>query len=136
MSADNPTLDARLEKSVIAAVAGDAGAFADLVAASQSAVTSIALAICRDVAASEEVAQEVYLLAWRRLGDLRNPASFLPWIRQVTRYTAKTRMRDARTERRRLGSTPSPRDLDALLADAADPRPGADAELLDRERLD
>ncbi|MEM1178257.1 MAG: sigma-70 family RNA polymerase sigma factor, partial [Acidobacteriota bacterium] len=127
--------DAGLERSVAAAIAGDAGAFAELVAASQSAVTSIALAICRDVATSEDVAQEVYLLAWRRLGELRNPSSFLPWIRQMTRFTAKTRMRDRGTEDRHLGA-PSYGALDDLLAQAADPRPGADAELLHRERLD
>lgn len=124
------TLDWDLTPAVRAAATGDSEAYARLVEASRNAVTSIALAICRDVAASEDVAQEVYLVAWRRLPELRNPASFLPWIRQITRYSARTWLRDHRSAGR---STPDV-NVDALVAAAVDPQPGPESALLDRER--
>ena len=81
------TLTFDWSQTVNAAANGDAQAFTRLVEASRQAVTSIALAICRDVATSEDIAQEAYLVAWRRLPELQNPTSFLPWIRQITRYS-------------------------------------------------
>src|SRR4051794_5851125 len=86
MDAASPT--ANLELHVRAAAQGDAEAFARLVDASRTLVCSIALAILRDVEASQDVAQDVFLAAWRDLGKLRNPASFLPWLRQMTRNRA------------------------------------------------
>ena len=130
VSSAGTAADLELVPFVRAAARGDARAFERLVVASRNAVASIALAICRDLAASEDVAQEVYLVAWRRLKELRNPASFLPWVRQITRYTAQTWVRDQRLRR-------PPRemdDTDALLARAADPRPGVESQLLENER--
>lgn len=74
-----------IERHLPAAQSGDRRAFAALVAATQGTVASIALAIVRDVQHSEDVAQEVYLQVWTRIGDLRKPESFLPWLREVTR---------------------------------------------------
>jgi RNA polymerase sigma factor (sigma-70 family) len=122
--------DLELAPFVRAAAEGDEGAFRHLVERSGNAVTAIALAICRDVAASEDVAQEVYLVAWRRLQELRNPASFLPWLRQITRYTAQTWVRNQRNQRRQI----NPGDTEEHIARAVDPRPGVDHEMLDTER--
>lgn len=69
---------ATLEFQVRAAARGDQETFAYLVDATRTLVGSIALAILRDVEASHDVAQDVFLSAWRDLGKLRNPASFLP----------------------------------------------------------
>lgn len=125
------SLELDVTQAVRAAMAGDQSAFGRLVDASRGAVTSIALAICRDVATSEDVAQEVYLVAWRKLPELRNPASFLPWVRQVTRYTAKTFVRDRGVRRRSVSPTD---DFDAAVAVAADPSPGPESSLLDDEK--
>lgn len=87
---------------VKSAAGGDHAAFARLVAATKHAVTSIALGILRDLRASEDVAQEVYVQAWRDLPSLRNADSFLPWIRQLTRNEAMSYARSRqRYERRR-----------------------------------
>ena len=120
-----------MEATVRRAASGDAGAFSQLVDASSNAVTSIALAICRDVAMSEDVAQEVYLVVWRRLAELRNPASFLPWIRQITRYTARAWVRERRSSEQRQARQTTEDDL---LSRAVDPASGPEGDLLDRER--
>jgi RNA polymerase sigma factor (sigma-70 family) len=77
-----------LETDVLLARGGDQAAFHRLVDRCANTVTAIAFAILRNVEASEDVAQEVFLAAWSKLRSLRNPASFLPWLRQVTRNQA------------------------------------------------
>ncbi len=79
--------------TVEAAAAGDASAFRQLVDIYRSTVCSIALAIVRDVATSEDIAQDVFVAAWQRISELRSPASFGPWIRQVTRNRAHDALR-------------------------------------------
>ncbi len=125
----NPSLDAVLEPDVLAAAAGDTQAFARLVDRTRSTVCSISLAIVRDIHASEDVAQDVYLAAWSGMKKLRNPKSFLPWIRQTTRNRAKTWLRDR--GRQRL----SDRDADSLLVRVADSRHRLDEGLMEDEKL-
>lgn len=115
-----------LDVQVQAAARGDQEAFARLVDATRSLVCSIALAILRDVEASRDVAQDVFLSAWRDLGKLRNPASFLPWLRQMTRNRAHHVLRDRVRSRRVISDA----EADDLMATAADPRPGAGEVLL------
>src|SRR5437870_1758670 len=73
---------------VAAAARGEVAAFERLVKAHQSLVCSIALAIVRNIEASEEVAQETFIAVWRNLSKLRSPESFRPWLRQLTRARA------------------------------------------------
>ena len=82
-----------MSAQVLAAQAGDREAFAGLVRRWQGAVCAIGLAILRDVAASEDLAQEVFLAAWQGLARLQDPDSFGPWVRQLTRYKALDRRR-------------------------------------------
>jgi len=108
------------ESDVLLARRGDEAAFRRLVDHSANTVCSIALAIVRNVHASEDVAQEVFLAAWANLTTLRNPASFMPWLRQVTRNQAHLWRREHTRETHD----------EALLAAAADARPAADDRLL------
>lgn len=100
---------------VMSAAAGDHDAFVRLVQKYATTVNSIALAIVRDVHASQDIAQDVFVVAWKDLGKLRSEASFLPWIRQITRNRANEWLR---TERSRV----TDRDADAILAATVDPR--------------
>lgn len=89
------SLELTLRREFPAAQRGDRDAYARIVVACQNAVTSIALAITRDVQASEDIAQEAFLKAWRHLGSLKNPDSLLPWLRQITRNLARDHLRGA-----------------------------------------
>jgi len=122
------TLALRLADHVRAAAAGDRNAFRQLVEATHVTVASIAGAIVNDPTLAEDVAQEVYVAAWRELPKLKEATSFLPWIRQVTRNRARMALRGRRRGRVKI------MDPDDLLAVAADPQPDAMERLLERER--
>ena len=117
MSADQEALT--LEPLVVAAANGDVDAFGRLVSATSALVSSIALAIVRDLELSRDVSQDVFLAAWRDLRTLRNPSSFLPWLRQMTRNRAHHSLRTRIRLRRREGDEMT----DAGLDEVADPRP-------------
>jgi RNA polymerase sigma factor (sigma-70 family) len=87
--------------AVLAARAGDHRAFAQLVDDYRNVVCSITLAVVRDVQASEDLAQEVFLAAWVGLRRLRSPQSFLPWLRQLARNRAHEFVRGRVRWRRR-----------------------------------
>ncbi len=89
-------LDTLIERELGPARDGDRAAYARLVAATQRMVASVAFAITRDLAVSEDIAQETFLTAWQRLGSMRNPQSFLPWLRQATRNRAIDHLRTLR----------------------------------------
>lgn len=79
---------------VIAAQKGNLAAFERLVNATRNTVTSVALSIVRDVDISEDIAQQAYINCWNNLKTLKNSQSFLPWLRQSTRYIAINYLRD------------------------------------------
>lgn len=106
-----------IEQHLPAAKAGDRAAFGHIVVGCQNGITAIALAITRDVATSEDIAQDAFLSAWNNLSRLRNPRSFLPWLRQITRNLSHDALRRRKSEKRVDG------DLDDILAVVADPTP-------------
>lgn len=83
---------------VAQAKAGDANAFERLVERHQSLVCSLALGACGDVHRSEDLAQEAFIIAWRRIGELREPANFKSWVCGIVRHVANSSLRkDQRT---------------------------------------
>ncbi|KFN47520.1 RNA polymerase sigma factor [Arenimonas metalli] len=116
-------LDSLIDTHLPAAARGDRDAYGRIVAGCQTTVTSIALAIVRDVPASEDIAQEAFLSAWQNLRKLNNRASFLPWLRQITRNLARDHLRA-----QGLRANPAT-DVEALIATVADPQPGPDEQL-------
>ena len=126
MNAD--TIDLLIRHELPAAAGGDRDAYGRIVAACQNTVTAVALAITHDVPASEDIAQEAFLSAWQHLKRLQNPASFLPWLRQITRNLARDHLRANR-----------PRPLDGETAElaialAADPAPTPAQKIIEDER--
>ena len=89
-----------LDDLVVRATQGDHDAFAGLVDRTRNLVCSIAMAVLRDVDASQDVAQDVYLAVWRDLRRLRSVGSFLPWLRQMTRNRAHHVLRSQVRHRR------------------------------------
>jgi len=124
----NEAIDLLIKRELPAAVRGDRDAYGRIVIASQNTVTAVALAITRDVPASEDIAQEAFLSAWHHLPRLKNPSSFLPWLRQITRNLAHDHLRGGRN-----------RPLDGEAAElaiqyAADPDGCPMQQALDAER--
>jgi RNA polymerase sigma factor (sigma-70 family) len=124
VSATAHSLTGELALDVERARSGDRDAFGRVVGRCSGTVSAIALAILRDPQASEDVSQEVFLKAWAGLRELRNPASFLPWIRQMTRNRARTWLRDQKRKRIVREHT------EDLLASAAEPGLDAPAALV------
>ncbi len=116
-------LELTLHAELPAAARGDRDAYGRIVRACQNTVTAIALAITRDVQASEDIAQEAFLRAWQQLDRLKNSTSFLPWLRQITRNLARDWLR-AHRHRPMTGE-----GAEIAIGLAADPAPAPDEQL-------
>lgn len=102
---------------VLAAGAGDAAAFGEIVGRYQSLVCAIAYSGTGDVALSEEVAQDTFVAAWKGLGGLREPARLRSWLAGIARNLVK----GARRTRARRRTEPL--DLQAEGLEAPSPSP-------------
>jgi RNA polymerase sigma-70 factor (ECF subfamily) len=71
------------EELIKAAQAGDADAFCRLAESYQRRVYVLALHYCRDAHDAEDLSQEVWLKAFRALGQFRGESSFYTWLRQI-----------------------------------------------------
>src|SRR5688572_24082915 len=69
---------------VVAAQAGDRAAFAELVERYQRAVFHTALRKTGDVGEAQELVQDVFVQALRKIGQLRVPEAFGGWLRSIT----------------------------------------------------
>lgn len=128
MNATSLSIDALIQLELPAAKNGDQRAYSRIVYVCQNTVTAVALAITRDVSASEDIAQEAFLSAWQHLERLHNPDSFLPWLRQITRNLARDHLRAHRNQ---------PLDgpnAELVMAMAADPGPQPMQQILEDER--
>ena len=72
----------------LAARDGDREAFMQLVHAHQARVRALAYGLLGDRALAEDVAQEVFLRAWRGLRGFRGDAGFSTWLYTIARRTA------------------------------------------------
>ncbi|MFC1758484.1 RNA polymerase sigma factor [Planctomycetota bacterium] len=64
---------------------GSQAAYEVIVKRYQVLVCSIAYSIVGNVASSEDVAQDAFLVAWKKLSDLRDPKLFKSWISTIAR---------------------------------------------------
>ena len=72
------------ERAVIAlAVCGDGAAFSELVRRRQSWLRNLLRRLCRDHALADDLAQQVFLRAWRSLRTLRSTDAFGAWLRRL-----------------------------------------------------
>jgi RNA polymerase sigma-70 factor (ECF subfamily) len=86
-------MDDREGQVVRRARAGDRQACATLFAANWRTVYAWMLGFTRDRGEAEDLTQQTFLRAWTRMGQLRDPARFLPWLRTIARTVAFGRRR-------------------------------------------
>jgi RNA polymerase sigma factor (sigma-70 family) len=65
------------------ACAGDARAFAEIVKRRQGRVRKFMYHLCRRTAQGDDLAQQVFLTAWRSLPQLRSAAAFDGWLKRI-----------------------------------------------------
>lgn len=68
-------------------------AFTALLQRSQHIVFGLALTRLRDVEDAKDAVQDAYATAWHRLGQLRDPASFTPWLKSIVASECSRRRR-------------------------------------------
>lgn len=101
------------------AMAGDAEAFAELVARYRDAVYGVCYHRVGHAEEAKDLAQEAFLRAYLDLGQLRDPEAFPAWLRRVTERVCATWQRRRRLQTTSLESAPDPlvqQDLDLPLA--------------------
>lgn len=108
-----PTTDAQL---VERSLQGDDAAYGELVARYQSLVCSVALSRCGDLCLSEDLSQEAFIMAWSKLGELRDRSQFKTWICSIVRNLA---VRAGQRERRQM--TTDSAIIEASACNATDP---------------
>jgi len=65
------------------ACAGDDSAFAEVLRRRQTRVRKFMYHLCRQTALGDDLAQQVFLTAWRSLRQLRSAAAFDGWLRRI-----------------------------------------------------
>ena len=122
----SPVLGEAAEAVVVAlAMGGDRGAFSELVWRRQSWLRNLLRRLCRDPALADDLAQQVFLKAWRSLPQLKSVAAFGGWLR---RLAINTWLAEARA------STPAGSAYEAGELPAAAAFLPAAAEQLDLDR--
>jgi RNA polymerase sigma factor (sigma-70 family) len=110
--------------------AGDREAFGGIVERYQSLICSLAYSACGNLSRSEDLAQETFVTAWQRLGELREPAKLRAWLCGIVRNLAANA---SRREQRRGGPAES---LDAVAERASlEADPAAHAVTQEEETL-
>src|SRR5665213_2051204 len=90
---DAKTLDdARL---VALGAEGNREAFGELVARYQSPVCALAYRAGGRMSRSEDLAQETFIIAWRKLSELKEPAKFKSWLYGIARNLTNNSFRQA-----------------------------------------
>lgn len=117
-------LAAAAEATVVGwAALGDDGAFEELVRRRQSAIRSLLRRLCGEAVLADDLAQQTFMAAWSQLAQLRQPAAFGGWLRQIAVNTWLAQLR-----RQGAVLVPLPEELET--ADAVDPAVALDLEQL------
>lgn len=68
---------------IVAAQSKDQRAFGELVKRRQGWARALLYRMCGNAAEADDLAQEAFIKAWNKLGDLETPAAFPGWFRRV-----------------------------------------------------
>ena len=79
-----------VSRVLASAADGDEGAFARIVEAHDNEMYRICVAVSRDHAIAADGVQSAWVIAWRKLGSVRDPARLRPWLMAVAVNETKT----------------------------------------------
>jgi RNA polymerase sigma factor (sigma-70 family) len=96
---------------------GNREAFGALVTRHQGAACGIAYSTCGDMPASEDIAQEAFVAAWKQIAELREPGRFRAWLCGIARQLALNHVR------RRTRRDDRPKSTDEIEATSTEPGP-------------
>ncbi len=88
--------DERAVDLVRRSVAGDAAAFAELVALYDRDVAGVCHVVCRGTSAAEDARQNAWTAAWKSLAKLREPAKLRSWLMRIAAREASGHARKER----------------------------------------
>ena len=88
---------------LLLAQAGDRGALNQLLSDVQDGLYGYLIRLVGDEHLAEDILQEVFVLIWRKLFWLRDPAVFRPWAYRIASREAFRRLRKHRFQSRMLG---------------------------------
>jgi len=104
-------------------LAGNRDAFGKIVAQYQSLICSLTFSATGSLRESEDVAQETFLIAWRRLRELREAEKLRPWLCGIARHLISSTLR--RQEREPTHGAESLEDFHNVRASEASPSEAA-----------
>lgn len=81
---------------ISSAVAGDEAAFTRIVAAHHDDMIRVSYVVCGDADVADEAVAAAWLIAWRKLGDLREPDRLRPWLVSIAANEARQAVRRRR----------------------------------------
>jgi len=81
------------QKIIRKAANGDRAAFRQLVLEHSHAMFRLAWRLSGDENAAEDIVQEAFIKAWRKIGEFRMDASFKSWLHRITVNTAMDYLR-------------------------------------------
>ena len=85
---------------IASAAAGDEIAFRRLIAEHHEDMRRVCAYIAGDLTVAEEATQSAWVIAWKRLRDVREPSHLRPWLMTVAANEAKQLLRKRRTRAR------------------------------------
>lgn len=104
-TAENQVVAASDETLVLGTLRGDRSAFAELYDRRARFIRAICYDATRDSHVASDLTQEVFLRAYRKLGDLADPARFGPWLVSIARRVCLEWRRGRIRDRQMLGQS-------------------------------
>lgn len=86
----------RLGQLVDRAKEGDQDAYQEIYQQFYSALHAMSMKCTSDVHAAEDLTQEIFMHAWKCLGQLRDPGRFAGWLKQVAMSICRNAVRSRR----------------------------------------
>ncbi len=82
----NPITEASDVNLVVSSLGGDRDAFCEIVSRYQNLLCSLAYSSVGDIKYSEDIAQEAFIEAWKKLDTLKDPQKLKSWLCGILRF--------------------------------------------------